>query len=68
MFVVADGRGHQGGEVASAAAVALAALDGRELATTAEAAEALAAAIQEANWPSSTAPPATCPCGAWAPP
>jgi PPM family protein phosphatase len=51
VFAVADGLGgHQGGEVASAAAVApLAALDGRELATTAEAAEALAAAIQEAN-------------------
>jgi len=51
VFAVADGLGgHQGGEVASAAAVApLAALDGRELATPAEAAEALAAAIQEAN-------------------
>jgi PPM family protein phosphatase len=51
VFAVADGLGgHQGGEVASAAAVApLAALDGRELATPTEAAEALAAAIQEAN-------------------
>ena len=51
VFAVADGLGgHQGGEVASAAAVApLAALDGRELATPGEAAEALAAAIQEAN-------------------
>jgi PPM family protein phosphatase len=51
VFAVADGLGgHQGGEVASAAAVApLEALDGRELATPTEAAEALAAAIQEAN-------------------
>jgi PPM family protein phosphatase len=51
VFAVADGLGgHQGGEVASAAAVAPpAALDGHELATPAEAAEALAAAIQEAN-------------------
>jgi PPM family protein phosphatase len=51
VFAVADGLGgHQGGEVASAAAVApLAPLDGRELATPAEAAEVLAAAIQEAN-------------------
>jgi serine/threonine protein phosphatase PrpC len=51
VFAVADGLGgHQGGEVASAAAVApLAALDGRDLATPTEAAEALAAAIQEAN-------------------
>ncbi|HWD47836.1 MAG TPA: Stp1/IreP family PP2C-type Ser/Thr phosphatase [Actinomycetota bacterium] len=51
VFAVADGLGgHQGGEVASAAAVApLAALDGRELATPTEAAEALAAAVQEAN-------------------
>jgi PPM family protein phosphatase len=51
VFAVADGLGgHQGGEVASAAAVApLAALDGREFADPAEAAEALAAAIREAN-------------------
>jgi protein phosphatase len=51
VFAVADGLGgHQGGEVASAAAVApLAALDGRELADPAEAAEALAGAIAEAN-------------------
>ena len=44
VFAVADGLGgHQGGEVASAAAVApLAALDGREFADPAEAAEALA--------------------------
>jgi serine/threonine protein phosphatase PrpC len=51
VFAVADGLGgHQGGEVASAAAVApLAAFDDRELATPTEAAEALAAAIQEAN-------------------
>ena len=50
VFAVADGLGgHQGGEVASAAAVApLAALDGREL-DPAEAAEALTAAIREAN-------------------
>jgi PPM family protein phosphatase len=51
VFAVADGLGgHQGGEVASAAAVEpLAALDGRELASPAEAAEALAGAIAEAN-------------------
>jgi PPM family protein phosphatase len=51
VFAVADGLGgHQGGEVASAAAVApLAALDGRAFADPAEAAEALAAAIREAN-------------------
>ena len=51
VFAVADGLGgHQGGEVASAAAVEpLAALDGREFATPAEAAEALAGAITEAN-------------------
>jgi serine/threonine protein phosphatase PrpC len=51
VFAVADGLGgHQGGEVASAAAVEpLAALDGRELAEPAEAAEALTAAIREAN-------------------
>jgi serine/threonine protein phosphatase PrpC len=51
VFAVADGLGgHQGGEVASAAAVApLEALAGRELATPTEAAEALAAAVQEAN-------------------
>jgi serine/threonine protein phosphatase PrpC len=51
VFAVADGLGgHQGGEVASAAAVEpLAALDGREFATPAEAAEALAGAIAEAN-------------------
>jgi serine/threonine protein phosphatase PrpC len=51
VFAVADGLGgHQGGEVASAAAVEpLAALDGRELADPAEAAEALAGAIAEAN-------------------
>jgi PPM family protein phosphatase len=51
VFAVADGLGgHQGGEVASATAVEpLAALDGRELAKPAEAAEALAAAIREAN-------------------
>jgi PPM family protein phosphatase len=51
VFAVADGLGgHQGGEVASAAAVEpLAALDGREFAEPDEAAEALAAAIQEAN-------------------
>ena len=49
VFAVADGLGgHQGGEVASAVAVApLAALDGREFADPAEAAEL--AAIQEAN-------------------
>jgi serine/threonine protein phosphatase PrpC len=51
VFAVADGLGgHQGGEVASAAAVEpLAALDGRELAEPGQAAEALAAAIREAN-------------------
>ena len=51
VFAVADGLGgHQGGEVASAAAVEpLAALDGRQFATPAEAAEALAGAITEAN-------------------
>jgi PPM family protein phosphatase len=51
VFAVADGLGgHQGGEVASAAAVEpLADLDGRDFATPAEAAEALAGAIAEAN-------------------
>ena len=51
VFAVADGLGgHQGGEVASAAAVEpLAALDGRGFADPAEAAEALAGAIAEAN-------------------
>jgi len=51
VFAVADGLGgHQGGEVASAAAVEpLAALDGREFAEPGEAAEALAAAILEGN-------------------
>jgi serine/threonine protein phosphatase PrpC len=51
VFAVADGLGgHQGGEVASAAAVEpLAALDGRSFAEPGEAAEALAAAIREAN-------------------
>ncbi|HEX2372716.1 MAG TPA: Stp1/IreP family PP2C-type Ser/Thr phosphatase [Actinomycetota bacterium] len=51
VFAVADGLGgHQGGEVASAAAVApLAALDGREFADPDQAAEALAVAIREAN-------------------
>jgi PPM family protein phosphatase len=51
VFAVADGLGgHQGGEVASAAAVAsLDALDGREFADPGEAAEALAGAIREAN-------------------
>jgi protein phosphatase len=51
VFAVADGLGgHQGGEVASAAAVEpLAALDGRELADPAEAAEALAEAVRQAN-------------------
>jgi protein phosphatase len=51
VFAVADGLGgHQGGEVASAAAVEpLAALDGREFAEPAKAAEALTAAIREAN-------------------
>jgi protein phosphatase len=51
VFAVADGLGgHQGGEVASAAAVEpLAALDGREFAEPGEAAETLAAAIREGN-------------------
>ena len=51
VFAVADGLGgHQGGEVASAAAVEpLATLDGREFADPAEAAEALAGAIAKAN-------------------
>jgi PPM family protein phosphatase len=51
VFAVADGLGgHQGGEVASAAAVEpLAALDGRAFADPGEAAEALAAAVREAN-------------------
>jgi PPM family protein phosphatase len=51
VFAVADGLGgHQGGEVASAAAVEpLAALDGREFADPAEAAEALAEAVRQAN-------------------
>ena len=51
VLAVADGLGgHQGGEVASAAAVEpLAALDGREFADPGEAAAALAAAIREAN-------------------
>jgi protein phosphatase len=51
VFAVADGLGgHQGGEVASAAAVKpLAALDGREFADPREAAEALAAAVRQAN-------------------
>jgi PPM family protein phosphatase len=51
MFAVADGLGgHQGGEVASAAAVApLAALDGHSFANPDEAAEALAAAVRDAN-------------------
>jgi PPM family protein phosphatase len=51
VFAVADGLGgHQGGEVASAAAVQpLAALDGREFADPAEAAEGLAGAVAEAN-------------------
>jgi PPM family protein phosphatase len=51
VFAVADGLGgHQGGEVASAAAVEpLAALDGRAFADPGEAAEALATAIREAN-------------------
>jgi PPM family protein phosphatase len=51
VFAVADGLGgHQGGEVASAAAVEpLARLDGRELADPGEAAEALANAIRAAN-------------------
>jgi protein phosphatase len=51
VFAVADGLGgHAGGEVASAAAVApLAALDGRGFADPAEAAEALAGAVRQAN-------------------
>jgi serine/threonine protein phosphatase PrpC len=51
VFAVADGLGgHQGGEVASAVAVEpLAALDGREFADPAEAAEALTAAVRVAN-------------------
>jgi PPM family protein phosphatase len=51
VLAVADGLGgHQGGEVASAAAVEpLAALDGREFADPAEAADELTAAIREAN-------------------
>jgi PPM family protein phosphatase len=51
VFAVADGLGgHQGGEVASAAAVApLAALDGYAFAEPGEAAEALAAAVRDAN-------------------
>jgi protein phosphatase len=51
VFAVADGLGgHQGGEVASAAAVEpLAALDGRGFADPGEAAEALAVAIRQAN-------------------
>jgi PPM family protein phosphatase len=51
VFAVADGLGgHQGGEVASAAAIKpLAALDGRELADPGQAAEALADAIRQAN-------------------
>ncbi len=51
VFAVADGLGgHQGGEVASAAAVEpLAALDGRDFADPGEAAEALADAVREAN-------------------
>jgi len=51
VFAVADGLGgHQGGEVASAAAVEpLAGLDGRSFGDAGEAAEALAAAIREAN-------------------
>ena len=51
VLAVADGLGgHQGGEVASAAAVEpLAALDGREFADPGEAAEALTAAIREGN-------------------
>jgi protein phosphatase len=51
VFAVADGLGgHQGGEVASAAAVEpLAALDGRAFADARQAAEALTAAIAEAN-------------------
>jgi serine/threonine protein phosphatase PrpC len=51
VFAVADGLGgHQGGEVASAAAVEpLARLDGRQFTDPGEAAEALATAIREAN-------------------
>ena len=51
VFAVADGLGgHQGGEVASAAAVEpLARLDGGEFADPRDAAEALANAIREAN-------------------
>jgi PPM family protein phosphatase len=51
VFAVADGLGgHQGGEVASAAAVEpLAHLDGRSFKDAGEAAEALATAIREAN-------------------
>ena len=51
VFAVADGLGgHQGGEVASAAAVEpLAALDGHGFADPGEAAEALAAAVRDAN-------------------
>jgi PPM family protein phosphatase len=51
VWAVADGLGgHQGGEVASAAAVEpLADLDGREFAEPREAAEALAEAIRSAN-------------------
>ena len=51
VFAVADGLGgHQGGEVASAMAVEpLAALDGRAFTDAGQAAEALAAAVGEAN-------------------
>jgi serine/threonine protein phosphatase PrpC len=51
VFAVADGLGgHQGGEVASAAAMEpMAALDGRDFAEPREAAEALAGAIREGN-------------------
>jgi protein phosphatase len=51
VFAVADGLGgHQGGEVASAAAVEpLAALDGRDFADPADAAAALVGAIREGN-------------------
>jgi serine/threonine protein phosphatase PrpC len=51
VWAVADGLGgHQGGEVASAAAVEpLAALDGREFADPSEAAEALTEAIRSGN-------------------